>query len=43
MKRYHVWGCSGSLGGGGVKVRKVGDEGAKRAGKRRGKDSVRRA
>ena len=26
--------------GGGVKVRKVGDEGAKRAGKRRGKDSV---
>ena len=44
MKRYYEWGCSGSLGGGGgVKVRKVGDEGAKRAGKRRGKDSVRRA
>lgn len=42
MKRYDVWGCSGSLGGGG-KVRKVGEEGAKRAGKRRGKDSVRRA
>ena len=35
----------GAWGGawGGVKVRKVGDEGAKRAGKRRGKDSVRRA
>ena len=30
----------GAWGGGGVKVRKVGDEGAKRAGKRRGKDSV---
>ena len=41
MKRYDVWGCSGSLGGGGGgKVRKLGDEGAKRAGKRRGKDSV---
>ena len=41
MKRYDVWGCSGNLGGG--EVRKVGEEGAKRAGKRRGKDSVRRA
>ena len=40
MKRYDVWGCSGSLGG---EVRKVGEEGANRAGKRRGKDSVRRA
>ena len=33
----------GAGGGEGVQVRKVGDEGAKRAGKRRGKDSVRRA
>ena len=33
----------GAWGGGGGEGRKVGDEGAKRAGKRRGKDSVRRA
>ena len=39
MKRYDVWGCSGSLRGGGGwgKVRKVGEEGEKRAGKRREK------
>ena len=43
MKRYYVWGCSGSLGGGGGKVRKVGEERGERAGKRGGKDSVRRA
>ena len=31
------------VGAWGGEVRKVGEEGAKRAGKRRGKDSVRRA